>query len=187
MRATLHGYMFGIVDAVATRGTCDRGRVGCVIAYGGRVVATGYAGAPRGLPHCDEVGHDMVVRRRGDGFVTEHCVRTVHAEANAIVQAAQFGTSIKGAFLYCSTFPCVDCAKLIINSGIVQVLAQDGYSEMNISKKLFEEAGVSAIVLSEFSRYTRQVNLYMLPDSATEEEREATLKKILGDERGSGC
>jgi len=93
-------YFMNIMQAVSTRATCDRGRSGCVIVRDKHILTTGYVGSPPGLPHCDEVGHQMKTTIHEDGHQTQHCVRTIHAEMNAIVQAARIGVSLDGATLY---------------------------------------------------------------------------------------
>ncbi|MDH5783661.1 MAG: deaminase, partial [Candidatus Bathyarchaeota archaeon] len=90
-------YFLDLCEAVSKRATCDRGRSGCVIVKDKRILTTGYVGSPAGLPHCDETGHDMRKVFDDAGNVTQHCVRTLHAEQNAIIQAAKFGVSIDGA------------------------------------------------------------------------------------------
>lgn len=141
-------YYFKVVEAVALRGTCDRGRSGAIVVKDGRIVATGYVGAPSGLPHCDDVGHDLVKQRSsiiGGSTLTsmsEHCVRTVHAELNAIIQAARYGPPIDGAVMYCTMFPCRACAGAILNAGIVQVHAYWDYQKSEESKSILLEGGV---------------------------------------------
>lgn len=103
---------------VATRATCDRRHVGAVIVKDKIIISTGYNGAPRGLAHCDDEDHEM-----SDG----HCIRTVHAEANAIIQAARKGAAIEDGVIYLTTSPCYDCFKMIVNSGIVRVVYKDFY------------------------------------------------------------
>lgn len=112
-------YFMEMAKVVATRATCDRLHVGAVIVRDRVVLSTGYNGAPRGLAHCDDEGHEL-----SDG----HCIRTVHGEANAIAQAAKNGTSIDGSTLYTTFSPCYDCFKLIINSGIKRVICGEFYS-----------------------------------------------------------
>ncbi|MDR0540365.1 MAG: cell division protein DedD, partial [Spirochaetaceae bacterium] len=94
-------YFMEVCDAISRRATCDRGRSGAVIAKNNQILVTGYVGAPAGLPHCDEAGHQLKKMIHEDGTVTTHCVRTVHAEQNAICQAAKRGIAIDGATLYC--------------------------------------------------------------------------------------
>lgn len=135
-------YFIEIMDAVATRATCDRGRSGCVIARDKRIVATGYVGAPAGVLHCDEVGHEMATVVSDDGIESKHCVRTTHAEQNAIVHAARAGVALEHATLYCNMTPCYACAKMIINAGIERVVAKKDYHAGARSKEIFKEAGV---------------------------------------------
>ena len=116
--------------------------VGCVIVKDRQLLVTGYVGSPAGLPHCDEVGHLFRKTIEEDGRITNHCVRTVHAEQNAIIQAAKLGVSIDGATLYCTHQPCSLCAKMIINAGIKRVVFQEGYPDQ-FTLEIFAEAGVS--------------------------------------------
>lgn len=111
-------YFMGIARQVSTRATCDRLHVGAVIVRDRNILATGYNGSVLAAPHCDEAGHDME-----DG----HCVRTVHAEANAICQAAKHGARIEGATLYTTAFPCWPCFRLSRNSGIDMVVFDKVY------------------------------------------------------------
>jgi len=150
-------YFMGICDAVAKRATCDRGRSGCVIAKDKRLLVTGYVGSPIGIPHCDEIGHQMKTVVHEDGTRTQHCVRTAHAEQNAICQAARSGVSIDGATLYCRMTPCTVCAKMIINSGIKRVVSQKRYHAGAESEALFKEAGIVYGVLEDsIEKYSNQ-------------------------------
>jgi dCMP deaminase len=150
-------YFMSIVDAVAKRGTCDRGRTGCIIVKDKRILATGYAGSPAGMKHCDEIGHLMKTVFEEDGSKHAHCVRTVHGEANAIAQAAKYGISIDGSTIYMKLEPCLDCAKLIINAGIKRVVCEKRYHGAISTRKFFEECGVKLDVLSdEFEKYFKQ-------------------------------
>lgn len=135
-------YFMGIAEAVAARATCDRGRSGCVIVRDKRILATGYVGAPAGLPHCDEVGHEMKTVRHADGSETQHCMRTTHAEQNAIVDAARIGVPIEGATLYCKMTPCSACAKMIINAGIKRVVCAKKYHAGAESEEMFKLVGI---------------------------------------------
>lgn len=103
-------YFMRIAHEVSSRATCDRKHVGCVLVRERRIVATGYNGSVPGAPHCDDAGHDM-----DEGG---HCVRTVHAETNAVAQAARFGTPLDGAIAYVNTFPCWPCFKVLVLAGI---------------------------------------------------------------------
>jgi dCMP deaminase len=144
-------YFFDVMEAVAKRATCDRGRSGCVIARDNVLLSTGYVGAPKGSPECDAVGHLMKSVIDEDGTTGRHCVRTAHAEANAICQAAKNGVSINGATLYCRMTPCRNCAMMIANSGIKRVIAQTDYhsSSATEGKEILKAAGVEFIMLAE--------------------------------------
>ena len=150
-------YFMEVCRAIAKRATCDRGRSGCVIARDNQLLVTGYVGAPRGLPHCDDVGHQFKKIQHEDGSVSQHCVRTVHAEQNAICQAAKRGISIDGATLYCKMTPCRTCTMLIINCGIKRVIAEKRYHDSADSIELFKQAGVILEHLSDtVEEYTEQ-------------------------------
>ena len=135
-------YFIGIMSMVGKRGTCDRGQVGCILVKDNHILSTGYAGAPKGIKHCDDVGHEMNTVIHPDGHESQHCVRTVHAEQNAIVSAARLGIAIDQATLYCNMTPCYICAKLIINAGIKRVVAVRDYHAAARSKEIFAEAGI---------------------------------------------
>ncbi|MFA4941213.1 MAG: cytidine/deoxycytidylate deaminase family protein [Patescibacteria group bacterium] len=141
-------YFMEILAIVGRRGTCDRGRSGCVIVNDKRIISTGYAGAPAGLKHCDEVGHEMNTVKHEDGHETRHCVRTTHAEQNAIVTAARFGIKLDGATMYTKMTPCYACAKMIINAGIKRVVCQEDYHAGERTKEVFTEAGVQYNLLN---------------------------------------
>ena len=141
----------GIMEAVGRRATCDRGRSGCVIARNNVLLSTGYVGAPKGAPHCDEVGHLMKEVVNDDKTSSRHCVRTAHAEANAICQAAKNGISIDGATLYCKMTPCRNCAMLIVNSGIARVVALTDYhgASSQEAKEMMKIAKVDFRILTD--------------------------------------
>ncbi len=141
-RPSWDAYFMEIAHTVSTRATCDRGRSGCVIARDRQILVTGYVGSPVGLPHCDDAGHQMKKILHEEGHTTMHCVRTVHAEQNAICQAARLGISITGATLYCRMTPCRVCAMLIINCGIKRVVCEKKYHAGKESEQLFADAGV---------------------------------------------
>lgn len=128
-------YFMRIAKEVATRATCPRRSVGAVIVLERRILTTGYNGAPHGLAHCTEVGCKIV-----DG----HCQRALHAEQNAILQAALNGVSTRGATIYVTCQPCNACAKMIINAGIVRVVFEGDYPDP-FAMELFEEAGLELI------------------------------------------
>lgn len=135
-------YFMEVADAISKRATCDRGRSGCVIAKDKQILATGYVGSPVGFPHCDDVGHQMKKVIHEDASISEHCVRTVHAEQNAICQAAKRGVSINGATIYCRMTPCRTCAMLLINSGIKRVYAERKYHAGAESEAMFKKAKI---------------------------------------------
>ena len=138
VRASWDDYFMNMVHVVASRATCDRKHVGAVIVKDRTVLSTGYNGSVRGQPHCDEVGHQME-----DG----HCVRTVHAEANSIIQAARNGVSIDGATMYTTAHPCWFCLKLIMNAGLKRVVYGEVYRGYDFLK-VAEAAGVEMVDLS---------------------------------------
>ncbi|MFQ5877563.1 MAG: cytidine/deoxycytidylate deaminase family protein [Acidobacteriota bacterium] len=119
-RLDWHAYFMNIARQVATRSTCDRRHVGAVVVRDRNILSTGYNGSIRGMPHCDEAGHEI------EGG---HCVATIHAEANAILQAAKNGVMIDGAELYTTASPCWSCFKLIANSGIRRIYFGEFYRD----------------------------------------------------------
>ncbi len=131
-RVSWDQYFMNIAVQAATRATCDRKHVGAVIVRDKTILSTGYNGSIRGLPHCDDAGHMM-----DNG----HCVATVHAEANAIIQAAKNGTSIDGADIYVTASPCWNCFKLIANSGIKRIVFLEFYRDERILS-VAEQAGI---------------------------------------------
>lgn len=122
MRPSWDHYFMAIARQVATRATCDRKLVGAVLVRDRQILSTGYNGSPRNLPHCDEAGHLLV-----DVGWRQSCFRTVHAEANAVAQAARVGVRVEGATAYVTVTPCPDCAKLLINAGITRVVIGGEY------------------------------------------------------------
>jgi dCMP deaminase len=137
-RASWDQYFMDIARVVATRATCDRKHVGAVVVRDRSILATGYNGSIRGLPHCDEAGHLME-----DG----HCVRTVHAESNAIAQAAKNGVRIDGSAIYVTASPCWSCFRLIANSGISKIVFGEFYRD----PKIFEFATKIGIELVDLT------------------------------------
>ena len=128
----------GVADLYADRATCIRGRVGAVAVRGGRIVATGYNGAPAGLVHClDE----------GCLEVNGHCVRAVHAEANLVAWAAREGIPLLGVTLYCTTQPCLPCSKLLVNAGVKTVYYRDDYD--GEAMELVEDLGLELVIFDE--------------------------------------
>jgi len=138
-RVSWEQYFMNIATEVATRATCDRKKVGAVIVRGRTILSTGYNGSLRGLPHCDEVGHEME---------NGHCVRTVHAEANAIVQAARHGIRVEGSEIYITASPCYNCFKLIVNAGITKIYYGEFYRDERITKHA-KELGIGLVHLKD--------------------------------------
>lgn len=122
-RASWDDYFMSIARQVATRSTCDRKAVGAVLVRDRTILSTGYNGSIRGLPHCDDVGHMM----EGD-----HCVATIHAEANAVIQAARNGVRIEEASVYVTTSPCWNCFKILANAGIRRIVYAEFYGDGRI-------------------------------------------------------
>ena len=113
MRPSWDQYFLDLVDQVASRATCDRGKSGCVVVRDKRIICTGYVGSPSGMPHCDDAGHDFKQVIDDDGTTRQHCVRTVHAEQNAILYATKNKVDLDGSTLYVSLSPCLSCARII--------------------------------------------------------------------------
>lgn len=154
IRPSWDEYFMSIADMVGSRGTCDRGRSGCVIVKDKRILVTGYVGSPAGLPHCDEIGHEMHKVVHEDGHESMHCIRTIHAEQNAIAQAARLGIPLEGGTVYCKMTPCYVCAKMLMNCGITEVVAFRDYHASVQSKRIFKEGGVKLrIIHKEVEQY----------------------------------
>jgi dCMP deaminase len=134
-------YFKQLTEVVATRSTCLRRSVGALIVRDKRILATGYNGAPSGLPHCLEVGclRDQLGVPSGE---RQELCRGLHAEQNAIIQASLHGVSIKGGTIYVTLAPCVTCAKMIINAGIERVVYRDSYADQ-LAMQMLGEAGVT--------------------------------------------
>jgi dCMP deaminase len=157
LRPDWDNYFFGIMDAVSQRATCDRGKTAAIIVKNKMLVATGYVGAPRGLAQCDEVGHLMEKTLHDDGVERWHCVRTTHAEQNAIAQAARHGISIEGATIYMKLAPCLSCAKMIINSGIKEIKCRKQYHAGGSAIEFIKKAGIKITVIENtVEKYANQ-------------------------------
>ncbi len=137
-RVGWHEYFMGVARVVATRSTCDRKQVGAVIVRDRTILSTGYNGSIRGMPHCDEAGHMME---------NGHCVATIHAETNAVLQAAKNGVRIDGSEIYTTASPCWNCFKMIANAGIRTIYFGEFYREERIYRYA-ELAGIQLIDLS---------------------------------------
>ncbi len=136
-RVSWETYFMNIAKEVSTRSTCDRKSVGAVIVRDKNILSTGYNGSIKGLPHCDEAGHEMV-----DG----HCVRTTHAEANVIAQAAKNGVRVDAAEIFVTASPCYNCFKIIANSGIKTIYYDEFYRDERILEHA-QEAGIELVQL----------------------------------------
>jgi dCMP deaminase len=133
-----------ITELVATRATCLRRKVGAILVKDRRILATGYNGPPKGVPHCDELGgclRDILKVPSGERMELS---RAVHAEQNAIIQAAKMGTNIDGATLYVTNHPCFICAKMLINAGVKKIVYKAGYPD-EYAKRILAEAHVEVI------------------------------------------
>ena len=142
-RPSWHQYFMTITRQVAERSTCKRAKVGAVIVLDKNILATGYNGAPAGMPHCIDVGCLIYQSKTPNGDTEENCFRTIHAEMNAIAQAAKNGATIKDASIYITHTPCIHCLKVLVNTGI---------------KNIYYEKPYKLYTLDELLRYT-QVHL----------------------------
>lgn len=145
-RPSWQKYFLDMAFLVSERSTCLRRKVGAVIVKNNQVLATGYNGAPKHIAHCEEVGGCLRERLKVKSGERHELCRGVHAEQNAIIQAAVNGSSIKDAELYCTTQPCAICAKMIINSEIKKVYVVETYDD-ELGIKMFKEAGIEFIKL----------------------------------------
>jgi dCMP deaminase len=136
-------YFMDIALLVARRSTCRRRRVGAITIRDKRILATGYNGAPSGLPHCLDIGCLREEMEIPSGERHELC-RGLHAEQNVIIQAAYHGISIKGATLYCTNLPCSICSKMLINAGISDIIYQEGYAD-SMTEEMLSAAGVKIV------------------------------------------
>ncbi len=157
VRPTWDEYFMEVAETIAKRATCDRGRSGCVIAKDNRLLVSWYVWSPAGLPHCDEVWHQFKQITHEDWRVTNHCMRTVHAEQNAIFQAAKFWISVDGATLYCKMTPCRTCAMMIIACGIKRVVCEKKYHAWAESEKMFKEVWIELVYFdNSIEQYEKQ-------------------------------
>jgi dCMP deaminase len=136
MRPGWDTYFMRIAQVVGERSTCERAHVGCVIVVDKRILTTGYNGSPAGQPHCDDEGHLLV---------NGHCVRTIHAETNAIIQAALHGVSTKGSTCYVTHYPCLNCTKALVNAGIRRLVYETAYNIDPIAQSFFVAAGIEEV------------------------------------------
>jgi dCMP deaminase len=145
MRPDWNDYFMSISILISKRSTCIRRKVGAIIVKDKRILATGYNGVPTGITHCNEIGCLREKLNVPSGKMHELC-RGLHAEQNAIIQAAYHGVAIKGADLYCTNQPCVICTKMIINAGIKNIYYKDPYHD-ELSIEMLKETDISLIHL----------------------------------------
>jgi dCMP deaminase len=139
-------YFMDITRLVATRSTCLRRQVGAILVKGRNILATGYNGVPSGISHCDSAGCLRARLEIPSGERHELC-RGLHAEQNAIIQAARHGVNIDGSTLYCTTMPCIICTKMLINAGITSVMYAEGYAD-ELAREMIAETGIKVIHFS---------------------------------------
>ena len=147
MRKSWNSYFMEIADIVKTRSTCIRRQVGAVIVKDNRIITTGYNGAPSGLTHCIDNGGCERERLNVPSGQRHELCRALHAEQNAIIQAAKIGVSTEGAIIYITTQPCVICAKMIINAGIKKVVYKASYPD-EMAMNMLEESGIEVISIA---------------------------------------
>jgi len=135
-RPSWQQYFMTITRQVAERSTCTRAKVGAVIVRDKNILATGYNGAPAGLPHCTDVGCLVYTSRTPSGETEENCFRTIHAEINAIAQAAKNGATIRDADIYITHTPCIHCLKVLVNTGIRRVYYEFEYKRATLEELL---------------------------------------------------
>ena len=140
-RPSWDDYFMHITRQVATRSTCLRRQVGAILVLDKRIIATGYNGGPAGLAHCLDIGCLREQLGIPSGQQHELC-RGIHAEQNAIIQAARYGLPIAGSVLYCTTQPCAQCAKMLINAGVTEIVFAEGYPD-DLARSLLDESSVT--------------------------------------------
>lgn len=150
-RPTWDQYFIDITHLVATRSTCLRRQVGALLVKERNILATGYNGTPSGIRHCEETGCLRERLKVPSGERHELC-RGLHAEQNAIIQAARHGVNIDGSTLYCNTMPCIICTKMLINAGIKRIVYDEGYSD-ELAREMVAEAGIEVV---RFERKTME-------------------------------
>ena len=139
-------YFMQMAELTAKRSTCLRRNVGAAIVKDKHIIATGYNGAPRGLKHCDELGGCLRQKMQIPSGQRHELCRALHAEQNAIIQAATLGQSIEGGTIYITHQPCAICAKMIINAGLKRIVVREGYPD-ELAKEILDEAGLEIIML----------------------------------------
>ena len=147
-RPSWEEYFMEIASLVSTRATCLRRKVGAIIVKDRHILSTGYNGPPKGTPHCDEIGGCMREKLKVPSGERMELSRAVHAEQNAIIQAAKLGINIEGSDMYVTNQPCFICAKMIINAGIKKIYIKEGYPDKS-AEEILKEAGVELIQLNK--------------------------------------
>lgn len=146
-----HEYFMEVTRVVARRATCLRRQVGAILVKDKRILTTGYNGPPAGLPHCDALGGCLRDRLGIPSGERLEISRALHAEQNALVQAARHGIDVRGSTLYCTNEPCFTCAKMLINAGITQVIYLEEYPD-RFSRDMLRQAGVRSIKFEDLIR-----------------------------------
>ena len=150
-RISWNEYFMKMAELAATRSTCLRRQVGAVIVQDRHVIATGYNGAPKGVPHCSEIGGCLREKMSIPSGERHELCRALHAEQNAIIQAATLAQSIEGATMYITNQPSIICAKMIINAGIERIVVRDGYPD-EFAVQMLAEAGLKIVMLKDADR-----------------------------------
>ncbi|MBN7773078.1 deoxycytidylate deaminase [Clostridium aminobutyricum] len=147
-RPSWNEYFMELAALTAQRSTCLRRQVGAVIVKDRHIIATGYNGAPRGLKHCEDRGGCLRQKLNIPSGERHELCMALHAEQNAIIQAANLGQSVEGATIYITHQPCIICAKMIINAGVKEIFVREGYPDQ-LSKDILEEAGIKIVMLGD--------------------------------------
>lgn len=147
-RPSWDDFFLGQLTGLAARATCDRGRSAALFVRDNDQLAAGYVGSPPGFPHCDDVGHLWDMEREG-----MHCLRTIHAEQNAVIRAVRNGISLRDSTLYCTMEPCLNCAMTAIGIGVYRVVAAHAYHAAQRSRDAFADAGIVLITRSTEELY----------------------------------
>lgn len=156
LRPSWDDYFLGQLDTLAARATCDRGRSAAIFVRDNDQLAAGYVGSPPGFPHCDDVGHlwsDSGPDNPRYAATGRHCVRTLHAEQNAVIRAVRNGISLRDTTVYCTMEPCVNCAMTMIGIGVYRVVAAHRYHAATRTREAFDRAGVILVVRSDEELY----------------------------------
>ena len=150
-------YFLDMLPSISRRSTCDRGKTSCLITKDNRIIASGYAGSPPGLAHCDQEGHLIKKVLQDDGSIKEHCVRTIHSEQNALMTCSKYGIATDGATIYVSMTPCAICTRLLIVAGIKRVVCEKRYHADAESVEMFENVGIELVIKNnEVTQYGKE-------------------------------